>query len=48
MVTDDYDEVCWQFFCVCLGVLVVSHGFSIVFRWSLVSWWHFGGVFVKS
>ena len=33
---------CWCVSCWCLGRL------SIVFRWSLVSWWHFGGVSVVS
>ena len=28
--------------CWCLG------GLSILFRWSLVSWWHFGGVSIVS
>ena len=32
----------WCLCCWCLG------GLSIVFRWSLVSWWHFGGVSVVS
>jgi len=27
--------------CRCLG------GLSVVFRWSLASWWHFGGVSVN-
>ena len=33
---------CWCVSCWCLGRL------SIVFRWSLVSWWHFGGGSVVS
>ena len=50
---NDHDKVCWQQLfgknplqvlsgigCWCLG------GLSILFRWSLVSWWHFGGVSV--
>ena len=48
MVKIDYDVVCllatffWCLSCWCLG------GLSIVFRWSLVSWWHFGGVSIDT